>query len=95
MTTANSVKSTEFIDIVIRVQVKCQTEMMTFAKNLKREREINNLTQQQFADRIKVPIRSYQNYESLGTNHCEPDQELLLRIAKELNVSVGDLLGEN
>jgi len=69
--------------------------MIIFAKNLKRERELNNLTQQQIADKLGIPIRSYQNYESLGTNHCEPDQRLLLKIAKELNITVSELLGED
>ena len=68
--------------------------MFVFAENLKRERELNKLTQQQMADRLNIPVRSYQNYESKATNHCEPDQELLLRIAKTLGVTVGDLLGE-
>lgn len=69
--------------------------MFVFAENLKKERELNNLTQQQMADILNIPIRSYQNYESKATNHCEPDQNLLLKIAKTLNIGVGDLLGEN
>jgi transcriptional regulator with XRE-family HTH domain len=69
--------------------------MLQFAKNLKNARERNGMTQAEMALKLSVPLRSYQNYESQATNHCEPDQEMLLKISKILKIPVGELLGEN
>jgi transcriptional regulator with XRE-family HTH domain len=67
--------------------------MRTFAIILKKEREILKMSQKEMADKLKITLRAYQNYESLGINHCEPDQELLIKMASILNVTVGYLLG--
>ena len=67
--------------------------MEIFAKRLKEARTGNLLTQQQVADKIGIPLRAYQNYEQYNSSHCEPRQEILVKIADILDVSVDFLLG--
>ena len=69
--------------------------MKTFHVRLKKERLFNNLTQQQLADLLGIPISSYQNYERLGKGQREPDYEMLVKIAKTLNTTIDYLLGTN
>jgi len=67
--------------------------MKTFATRLKEERVNNNMTQKNMADLLNLSLRAYQGYEAIGKNHREPDQELLIKIATVLSVSVDYLLG--
>lgn len=67
--------------------------MEIFAVRLKEERIYNKLTQKTMAELLNIPLRTYQNYEALGMNHREPEQKLLVKIAKILNVSIDFLLG--
>lgn len=67
--------------------------MIIFAVRLKEERNYNKFTQKEMADLLNIPLRAYKNYEALGQNHREPDQALLVKIAKTLDVSVDYLLG--
>jgi transcriptional regulator with XRE-family HTH domain len=69
--------------------------MKEFADFLKHERALRRLTQEQMADVLGVTYRAYRNYESVGVNHREPDQQTMLKIAKILDVPVGYLFGEN
>ena len=56
-----------------------------FAKNLKRERIANNLTQKNFASQIGITTQSYQAYEAGLTM---PTAENLLKICLILNVTL-------
>jgi len=62
---------------------------MPFNTQLKRYRNEIGMTQQQFADKLNITLRAYQNYEQ-GTR--EPSYDILIRIAKELRVSIDELL---
>jgi len=68
--------------------------MKNFAIRLKEERIHNNLTQKNMADLLKISLRAYQGYESIGKNHREPDQELLVNMSNILMVSTDYLLGK-
>ena len=59
-----------------------------FAKNLKEERKVKNLTQKQVAEMINIKTQSYQAYES-GVSL--PTVENLLKLAKVLDLSLEDL----
>lgn len=63
-----------------------------FNERLRQMRMTRSLTQQKFADKLGVALRSYQCYET-GTRR--PSYELLVQIADILNVSVDYLLGRD
>jgi len=67
--------------------------MRVFSENLKKERLFNNLTQQQMADVLGIPLKTYRSYESVGDWSRKPDMELLVKIADILKVSLDELLG--
>ena len=69
------------------------SKMEVFAKNLKRERLFNGLTQQQFAEQLGIPLRRYQKYESVGKGSRTPDLELIVKIAETLKTTTDELLG--
>ena len=60
---------------------------------LKNKRETTSLTQLQFAQKIGIPIRTYQRYESNenSAEYCEPRATMAIKIAKALNTTVEDL----
>lgn len=60
-----------------------------FAERLKACREAAGLTQAAFAERLKVPLRTMQNYEQ---GRREPVIEMLVPIARALGVTVDELL---
>ena len=68
--------------------------MEIFSILLKQERLSNQYTQKQMAELLNIPLRAYQNYEAIGKNHREPDMEMLIKIAKVLDISVDFLLGQ-
>jgi len=61
-----------------------------FANRLKAERESNGWTQEQFAELLGVSNGTVSGYER---NYREPDFDTLIKIAKQLNVSIDYLLG--
>lgn len=61
-----------------------------FANRLKKERESNGWTQEQFAELLGVSNGTVSGYER---NYREPDFDTLIKIAKQLNVSIDYLLG--
>lgn len=63
-----------------------------FAKNLKTERILNNLTQKQLAEKIGIKTQSYQAYEAGITL---PTTENLLKLCLILNVSLDYLFDYN
>jgi len=67
--------------------------MRDFPKILKKERELIGLTQQEMAKELGIPLNTYRNYEAISKNHCEPNIEMLCKIADKLKVSVGYLVG--
>lgn len=62
---------------------------MGFSENLRRLRTEAGLTQQQMADKVGIPYRSWQNWEN-GSR--EPRIAALKTIAKALGVSVDELV---
>ncbi|MBQ7197843.1 MAG: helix-turn-helix transcriptional regulator [Selenomonadaceae bacterium] len=60
---------------------------------LKNKREATSLTQLQFAQKIGIPIRTYQRYESNenSAEYCEPRATTAIKIAKALNTTVEEL----
>ena len=63
-----------------------------FSDNLSSLRKIHNLSQQELADRIGVSRQSLSKYE---TGESVPDIDKCIAIAKELNVSLDDLVNYN
>lgn len=61
-----------------------------FANRLKSERESKGWTQEQFAEIIGVSNGTVSGYER---NYREPDFDTLIKIARQLNVSIDYLLG--
>jgi len=68
-------------------------EMRAFAENLKRERLSSGMTQQQMADALRIPLRTYRTYESISTTSRAPDLEMVVKIAKVLETTTDELLG--
>ena len=68
--------------------------MEVLARNLKKERLFNELTQKEFAERLGIPLRRYEKYECLGKGGRTPDLELIVRIAEILNTTTDELLGK-
>ena len=46
------------------------------------------------AEFLKVQLRTYKTYESLGKSRRTPDLELIVRIAEILNTTTDELLGK-
>lgn len=62
---------------------------MSFSSNLKEARERNGYTKMKMAKLLDIPYTSYNNYE----NGREPKIDMILKIARILNVSLYDLVG--
>jgi len=69
--------------------------MGILVKRLKQEREFQELTQKDMAERLKIPLDTYRNYESNGKRHCDPSLETISIIADVLKVTVDYLLGRS
>ena len=68
--------------------------MKVFAKRLKLARENFGVTQKEAAEILKIPLKTYQKYESLApSGHREPDQDMLIEMAVALQTSTDFLLG--
>ncbi len=63
-----------------------------FANRLKSERESKGWTQEQFAEILGVSNGTVSGYER---NYREPDFDTLIKIARQLNVSIDYLLGNS
>lgn len=59
-----------------------------FAKNIKLERTLKNLTQKDIAEKLNIKTQSYQAYEAGLTT---PTTENLIKLALLFNVSLDDL----
>lgn len=55
-------------------------------------RKRNRLTQEEFANRIKIPRSTYANYEN---NNREPTMDIISTISKEFNVDLFSILNLN
>lgn len=64
--------------------------MNAFTKRLRHLRRLNNVTQQELANYLKVGKTTVSNYE---TGYSSPDVETLGKIAEFFNTSVDYLLG--
>lgn len=62
---------------------------MNFSINLKTAREKKGYTKAKMATLLNIPYTSYNNFE----NGREPKVEMILRIARILNISLFDLIG--
>lgn len=62
---------------------------LQFAERLKRFRKAKNMTQQELADRLGVSNKSVSRWESGGGY---PDVDVLVPLARNLGVTVDDLL---
>ena len=63
---------------------------MDIGKEIKTQRELNNWTQQQLADRIGVSCSTIGKYE---TNDRTPDADMLVKLADLFDITVDELLG--
>lgn len=61
-----------------------------FCKRLNETRKARGITAQQMADELEINLRSYRNYES---GDREPSLDMLVKIAKKLEVTTDYLLG--
>ena len=57
---------------------------------LKKYRQLNRLTQQDVANLLQIPLRTYANYE---LNSRKPTPEMLCQLADVFGVTVDELLG--
>lgn len=73
------------------------SDLSAFAKNLKRLREENGLTQSALGDKIGVSAQTISGYEKswISEKGKNPTLDRVLDIAKELNVSLDELCGWN
>ncbi|MGN1399556.1 MAG: DUF3955 domain-containing protein [Erysipelotrichaceae bacterium] len=62
---------------------------MNFGEEIKKIREANGLTQQQFADKLNVTRQAISNWEN---NKNLPDIEMLISIADKFDLSLDQLL---
>ncbi|MCL2570685.1 MAG: helix-turn-helix domain-containing protein [Firmicutes bacterium] len=65
--------------------------MKIFAERLRKLREEKSLSIRRFASILGIAGASYIRYEN---NTSEPTQEMLIKIARYFDVTVGYLLGE-
>ena len=63
-----------------------------FSKNLKYLRGVNNISQQQLADKLNIDRSTISRYEN---NDIEPTVENVIAIANVLGVSVADFVGRD
>ena len=61
-----------------------------FHKNLRNARESCNLSQKELADKLKIPVTTYRNYENTLR---EPSFDILIRLSEILKISTDELLG--
>jgi len=64
---------------------------------IKAARQSLGLTQLQFADKAKIPLRTYKRYEADESSNDRriPDAVTAIRIAQTLDTTVEKLWGEN
>ena len=65
---------------------------MNFDKKIIEIRKINNLTQEDLAEKLNVSRQTVSNWE---TNKCYPDIETLVIISNKFNISLDVLIKEN
>ncbi|MDE6474864.1 MAG: helix-turn-helix domain-containing protein [Clostridia bacterium] len=65
---------------------------MQLGNKLKELRKIENLTQQQLADKLKISRVNYTRYE---TDAVRPDYETLVAIADFYNITLDELFGRD
>lgn len=63
-----------------------------FKDRLRQTREEKNISQTEMAKKIGIAVTTYRNYEN---TFREPTYDILINIAKELNVSIDYLLGND
>lgn len=61
----------------------------TFAVNLRSKRKENGFSQQRLANKLKIPVKNYRNYEGGVT---EPKLDLIVKISYILQTSTDYLL---
>ena len=66
--------------------------MIQIGSKLKELRRIENLTQQQLADKLNISRVNYTRYE---TDAVRPDYETLIAIADFYNISLDELFGRD
>ena len=66
--------------------------MIQIGNKLKELRKIENLTQQQLADKLNISRVNYTRYE---TDVVRPDYETLVAIADFYNISIDELFGRD
>ncbi len=66
--------------------------MIQLGNKLKELRKIENLTQQQLADKLKISRVNYTRYE---TDAVRPDYETLVAIADFYNITLDELFGRD
>lgn len=62
---------------------------MSTGDNIKKARLHNGISQKKLAEILEIPVSTLANYEN---NHREPKNEVLIKIAKTLDVSLMDLI---
>jgi len=67
--------------------------MKILAQRLKEVRLENGLTQKKLAEELGIPLKTYKNYEAVGTGHTSPSLETVVILAKRLNTTSDFLLG--
>ena len=68
-----------------------KTEAPEFGKKLANARNLANMTQAQLAEKLGLSIKTIDHYERRCPN---PSLNFVERVAKELNISMLELLGE-
>ena len=68
-----------------------KTEAPEFGKRLANARNLANMTQAQLADKLNLSIKTIDHYERRCPN---PSLKFVEKVAKELNISMFELLGE-
>ena len=72
------------------------SEFEIFARRLKKARNHAQLTQQQFASKLGIPLGAYATYESLTVKtHRNPNFTMLVKIAVLLGTATDYLLGKD
>ena len=66
--------------------------MIQIGNKLKELRKVENLTQQQLADKLNISRVNYTRYE---TDVVRPDYETLIAIADFYNISLDELFGRD
>lgn len=63
---------------------------MSFSENIKKYRTINNMTQQELADKLNISRTTISKFEN---NKADPAIDILIRISEIFNISIDELLG--